>query len=96
MLLKDLMLEANRREEIKAITMQALDLAIEKYDEYFEGDTAEKARAAFSKVNRELTKRDMTDILSDVGITPASEVAQFIISQSFKLDNDATKAKMAA
>lgn len=95
-ILKQLFIAEGRREEIKAITLQALELAIKKYEEYFEGDAAEKARKAFDAANFELTKRSMTDLLSDAGIVPASEVAQFIISQSFKLDAAMDKAKLAA
>lgn len=87
---------ANRNDEIQAITMKALELAITKYDDFFEGDSADKARKAFGAVKRELTKRDMTNLLQDAGVIPASEVAQFIITQSFKLDAEAHKAKMAA
>jgi hypothetical protein len=87
---------ANRNEEIQAITLQAFELAVKKYTEYFEDGVAEKARKEFTAVKRELTKRDMTNILQDAGVIPASEVAQYIITQSFKLDSEATKAKMAA
>lgn len=77
----------NRNDQLKAAFTQALEDTIAKHAKHFDGDAADKVRAALiTKFDVNRNKSQITTILSDLGVGNSNEVAQFLLTQTNKLD----------
>jgi hypothetical protein len=98
-LIKQLNEALSRNDQLKAAFSKALDAAVAKYADDFDGDKADKAREALlTKFNPNLTKGEMTAMLKNLGIgkegtMTSDQIVQFMLNQANRFDAEMSRAK---
>lgn len=71
---------------LKDAFTQALEVTIKKYEEHFDGDKADKARDALvGKFDANMNKLQITQVLTDLGVGNARDIAQTLLNQTNRL-----------